>query len=343
MATLGDVAKRAGVSVSTASRILSSSAQFPFSFKEETRERVLQASRELGYTPNLAARALVSGKTQIVGVVFPRVYDSPFTALFALQILADIEEHSSRLGYQVLISSPRLTQQGIDASFLNLLQSCYLDGVIIQDDFTAFSALEPVLAHQIPAVVLGYRPHEYFIRGDDFAGGALMAAHVLESGHQHIGVIGLREGEHLAADVRLRGISYTIEQTGLPPLPIAYGDFSKNSGSAAAQILLDHNSDLTALLVLNDRMAMGAIMQARAMGLRVPQDLTVVGYDDLPQSAEFSPPLTTVSHHAGAWGEIAVNMLLSLLGGENPDPVELSTELVERASSAPPRAAAINS
>lgn len=338
MPTIQDVAKRAKVSLSTASRILSGKS--PFSYKEVTRQRVMLASLELGYRPNSVARALASGKTNIVAVVFPRVYDSPFTALFVLEILASIEAYCAEHGYYVLLSSPKLSPVGPEPSYLALLESGYLDGVIIQDDFNLSSALAPLKAKRIPVVCLGHRPHSHTVRTDDFLGGRQLMAHLLELGHRRIGIVGVPNGAHLAVDQRLVGMKEALAQRGLAldELPRADGTFSKESGAQTAYQLLHQHPDLTALACLNDRMAIGAVQQLQALGMRVPQDISVIGYDDLPLASEISPRLTTVNQQAHEWGRLAVAMLLELLQGKPVQSRILPTTLVLRDSTAPPAA-----
>ncbi|HLV36630.1 MAG TPA: LacI family DNA-binding transcriptional regulator [Spirillospora sp.] len=337
MVTLRDVARHAGVSVSTVSRILSNSTKAKYA--EGTQLRVLRASVELGYRPNFAARALVSGKTCIIAAVFPRIYDTPFTALASLQILSGIEAFCSENGYHVLLSSPRLSNGIVDASFINLLASGYPDGIIIDSHFDItpiMAALEPF---QLPTVVLGYHPHSHYLRSDNFLGGSLLMEHVIELGHRHIGIIGLPDRMSAAADQRLCGIQTICEAHGLDyeALPRIDGTFSAESGAAAAAALLESHPEITALVALNDRMAMGAIRQLQQMGYRVPDQISVVGYDDLPQAREFGPPLTTINQQLEDWGRLAMNMLLELFEGHEPEPVILPPRLMVRQSSAPVR------
>lgn len=335
MVTLKDVAKRAEVSVSTASRILSNSPKEKFA--EATHVKVLRASLELGYRPNFVARALASGKSNIIAVVFPRIYDTPFTALASLQILTGIEAFCSQNGYHLLLSSPRIIDGKVDTSFTDLLAGGYPDGVIVDGHFCIDPVMEIVQQYALPTVMLGYHSHRYYLRSDNVLGGRLLMQHLLEFGHRHIGIIGAADGVSLAAESRLNGIRLAAEAQGLEfeAMPRVNGKFSLESGAAAAHELLLLNSSLTAMIALNDRMAMGAIRQLREEGYRVPEDVSVVGYDDLPQSREFNPPLTTINQQLGAWGSMAMAMMQQLLAGEEPQPIVLPPELVIRQSSAP--------
>lgn len=336
MTTLRDVAKRAAVSVSTASRILSNSTKEKFA--EATQIRVLRASLELGYRPNLAARALASGKSHIIAAVFPRIYDTPFTALASLHILSSMEAFCSENGYHLLISSPRIIGGKVDQSFMGLLASGYPDGVIIDSHFDIAPVMAALQQFRLPTVVMGYQHHPYYLRSDNFLGGKMLAQHLLDLEHRYIGVIGVADGVSLAADERLRGVHAAFEAHGLDFCQIARhdGTFSSDSGAAAAAALMADHPGLSALIALNDRMALGAVRQLQQMGYSVPDDVSVVGYDDLPQARDLNPPLTTINQQLSDWGTLAMSMLFDLFEGNEPQPVILTPLLVVRQSTARP-------
>ncbi len=334
MPTLQDVARRAGVSTAAVSKVLSNT---PY-FTEETRARVMQAVTELGYKPNLAARALVSGTTRIVAVVFPYVYEAFFTDPLTLRILEGIESECTQRGYNMLLSAPRLTDDGPDAHYMQLVQSGYIDGVLAIDNVPQASFMEPARERGIPGVTIGYHPHQYFVRSDDFDGGQQLMRHVLALGHRRIGIISVPDELHFSIGERLRGVQVAAEAAGLDfaALPLAEGDFSVQSGERAAARLLADAPDISALVCLNDRMAMGAAQAARAAGRQVPADLSLVGYDDIPAAASFAPALTTIDQQALELGRMGAQMLFAVLGGEQPRSLHVPTRLVVRASSAPP-------
>lgn len=327
MATIRDVAERASVSVSTASRILSNSTKEKYS--DETRAKVIRASEELGYRPNFAARALVSGHTRIIAAIFPRIYDTPFTALASLQILSGIEAFCSDNGYHMLITSPKMSQGVLDTHFTDLLSGGYLDGVIIDGHFNISSIMALITPLDIPAVVLGHHWHTYYLRSDNVAGGRLMMEHLIQLGHRRIGIIGVDDMSQ-----RLEGVRLAAVENGLDPdrLPHCDGHLSEESGAAAAETLLRENPDLTALVVFNDRMAMGAMRQLQSMGYRIPEQISIVGYDDLPRSRDFNPALTTINHQLSQWGSLAMGMLLQVMQGKTPDPIVITPQLVVRQS-----------
>ncbi len=333
MPTLQDVAKRAEVSTATVSKVLSNT---PY-FTSETRQKVMVAIHDLGYRPNLPARALASGKTEIIAVVFPYVNDLLFTDPFVLYMLQGIESECHARGYNILLCTPRLTADGADEHYLRLVQSRYLDGVIALDNVPLTSVLEPVRRLEIPSVGIGYHPTPYFVRTDDHGGGKQLMQHVLDLGHREIGIISVSETLNFSVNHRLNGMREAAEAHGLnyDALPTFQGDFSVTSGSEGAAALLAQHPTLTALICVNDRMAMGAIQHVRMIGRRVPNDISVVGYDDIPAASTFSPPLTTISNQAPALGQAAAALLFELLDGKEVESQTIATELIVRESTAP--------
>ncbi len=332
MPTLEDVARRAGVSTATVSKVLSNT---PY-FTETTRQKVTQAVAELGYIPHLAARALAAGKTCIVAVVFPYVYDAIFADPLVLAILEGIEAECSQQGYNILLSTPRLTRDdSIDEHYLRLIQSGYIDGAITLDNVPFASVLDPIHKKGIPVVNIGYHPTDYYIRSDDYGGGRLLMDHVLDLGHRAIGIIGIPHDLNFTTTYRIDGLRDAANARGIDfdALPNVEGDFSIASGAACAACLLEKHSDITAIICLNDRMAMGAIQQMRRFNRFIPEDISVVGYDGIAMADFFDPPLTTVSQQAPALGRAAARMLFDVLNRKSPDPLVFPVELIARQSS----------
>lgn len=296
------------------------------------------AVKELGYVPNLAARALSSGKTHIIAVVFPFVYEAIFTDPNIMHILEGIEAECTGRGYNMLLSTPNLGVDKTDPHYLQLIQSGYLDGVLALDSYPQAMALEPVQEKGIPAVAIGYGQNEFVVRHDDRRGGQMIFEHLYELGHRRIGIIDVPEETNYGMVYRAQGVHVACEALGMDAdaLPVCHGDWSVASGARCARQLLEQHPDLTALLCMNDRMAMGAIQQAREMGRNVPGDLAVTGYDDIPTAAIMTPPLTTINQRAPEQGRVAAQMLFDVLGGKTPESVILAPLLVERQSSAPP-------
>jgi DNA-binding LacI/PurR family transcriptional regulator len=334
MATLQQVARQAGVSIATVSKVLSNT---PY-FTEETRQKVMQAVTALGYQPNLAARALSSGKTHIIGVVFPYIYDALFTDPLVLDMLQGIEAECYQHGYNLLLSTPRVQNGQIDEGYLNLIRSGYLDGVIALDSIPGTSLLALAQERGLPCVNIGYNPTGVSIRSDDEQGGRLLMQYLLDLGHRQMGLIAVPEALHFAISHRLKGLGEAAAELGLQlaDLPRQDGDFSLKSGHDCAAALLEANPKLTALICLIDRMALGALQYAQQTGRQVPEDLSIVGYDDIPTSHFITPALTTINQKAPQLGQMAAAMLFQLFTDVIPDSAVLATELVIRQSAAPP-------
>lgn len=332
MATLTEVAKRAGVSIATVSKVLSNT---PY-FTEETRQKVMEAVEELGYVPNLAARALSSGKTSIIAVVFPYVYDTISSDPLMQHILVGIETECSERGYNLLLSTPRMDENGPDENYQRLIRSGYLEGIVALDNVPVSSVLPVTRSFKVPAVSIGYGTHDVYIRSDDYGGSRSVMEYVIDLGHRHIGIVTVPSELHLSVQKRLEGITDCAKDAGVEVTAQVDGDFSIRSGAEMMAHLMEEHSEITAVVCINDRMAIGAIQEAHRRGMRVPDDITVCGYDDIPMSALIAPPLTTVSQHAPEIGRTATQMLFEMLEGKTPDPVLMPTELIVRQSSAPP-------
>ncbi len=337
MATLKKVARLASVSESTASRILSGTSHGSARFGKATRERVIKIAKELKYQPNLNARALAKGRSNIIAMVYPRVVDSPFTALFIAELLAAIETRCRELDYHLLISSPYLSSEGPDESYYKLLKGGHLDGVIAFDEFPMASVLEPALESSTPTVVFGYRDYPHAVRSDDLRGTKLIIEHLLSLGHKKLGFISVPTDFHYAGFYRTLGFQKALKEVGLDydAFPRAEGDLTKTSGAKAACYLLDNHPDITALISFNDRMAIGAMHEAQSRGLSVPNDISVSGYDNLPLTAELTPPLTTVDQGFEVAGRLAVDHLMAVMNGKSPGLKVLKPKLVSRLSSGP--------
>lgn len=332
MPTLQDVAKHAGVSTATVSKVLSNT---PY-VSETTRLKVISAVEELGYIPNIAARALSSGKTDIFAVVFPVVYDSIFQDPLVLSILDGIEAVCSPKGYHILLSTPRLKDNYRDEQYERLLKSGYLQGIIALDNVPHMSVLTPANRSKLPAVAIGYHPARYSVRSNDFNGGYQQMQHLRTLGHEQIAIVHPPADLNFSIGYRMEGLRAAASDSQLNPNKLAFyeADFSSNGGMKCAQQLLRDQPSTTAILCLTDRLAMGVIQGARELGYNIPETLTVIGYDDIPTAAVFAPPLTTVDQQAPELGRTAAAMLFEILDGKTPQPIELETRLIVRNSSA---------
>ncbi len=346
MPTLKEVAKRADVSTATVSKVLSNT---PY-VSEETRMRVLHAIEELGYIPNLAARALSKGHTYIIGVIFPYNYDHLFADPLILNMLEGIETICTERGYNVLLSTPRVPVAD-SVLYQRLVRSGYLDGVIAIETLPGEPMSTALERNGYLWVVIGYHSGTgtgNTLHPDDFAGARAIAAYTIGLGHRRIGIIGVEPDALDAAERRLSGYRAAFEEAGLDfsSVPQVVGTFSVESGYQVAGQLLECAPRLTAILCLNDRMAMGAIQRASAEGRQVPADLSVLGFDDIPGAELFSPPLTTVRQPVLEMGQRAADLLFDMIDRRTRHknariqgfaPIVFPTELIIRGSAMPPK------
>jgi DNA-binding LacI/PurR family transcriptional regulator len=344
MATLKEVAKRALVSTATVSKVLSNT---PY-VSDETRQRVLTAIDELGYVPNLAARALSKGRTYIIGVIFPYNYDHLFGDPLILTMIEGIEAVCTERQYNMLISTPRIPVKESE-QYHRLVRSGYLDGVIAFETMPQEPVTTLLTSYGYPWIAIGYRSamgHSSVIHPDDFIGAKAAAQHIIALGHRHIAIIGVEAASLTAAEQRIAGYRAAFDEAGLPfdKVPQVVGNFSVESGYQAAEALLRLTPRPTALLCLNDRMAMGAMQRARSLNLNVPDDLSVVGFDDIPSALYSNPSLTTVRQPAHEIGVKAAEVIFDLIEGQKQPqrayyqgfaPVIFPTELIIRQSTAP--------
>jgi len=327
--TIKDVARELGVSVATVSRALSR----PELLKPETRERVMAAVRRLGYRPNVLARGLRRGHTRALLAVVPTL--SPFF----LEIFAGAEEVARQADFALLLGYSNRDPEKEKACF-DQVASGQADGIILltgampSDYAQGRYALPPLVT------VLERVPNQNVpvVRTDHRAGAAEATRHLIALGHRRIAhIAGTRTLPSSAR--RLAGYRETLAEADLPQLSELFGqgDFRMESGADAMRGFLALADPPTAVLCANDEMAFGAIRAAREAGLRVPQDLSVVGFDDLSIAEYFTPPLTTVHIPRHELGRQAAHALIEHLAGrEVPSDRVLPTRLVLRQSTAPP-------
>ncbi len=334
MPTLQDVAKRAGVSTATVSKVLSNT---PY-FSDSTRDKVMDAVRALDYRPNLAARALSSGKTNIIAVVFPYIFDAIFKDPLVMRMLEGIESVCTEQDYNILLSTPRLQDGKPDDHYLRLLQSGYIEGVIAIDNIQSFSFAQSSENHNVPAVILGHHAGDYRVETDNFVGGVLLMEHVLSYGHRRIGIISVNPDVNMAIQLRLDGMLSAVDDANLDiEIPMMDSDFSVKGGAQAARQLLQDHPDLSVIICLNDRMAIGAMSAMQQMGLHIPDDISVIGYDDIPMAATTQPLLTTINQKPVELGRAAAEIMLKRLNGAKPSNVVISPVIVTRQSLAAQR------
>jgi DNA-binding LacI/PurR family transcriptional regulator len=344
--TLADVAARIGVSRTT----VSNAYNRPNQLSPALREKVLAAAGELGYTgPDPMARGLRRGTTGTLGLVFDQpltyAFTDPAASLFLRGLATGLEEHA-----QALTLIPRMPE-GAERS-AELVRSALVDGYMMfctAGDDPRFAA---VRTRGLPFVLVEYDddPGAALVQIDDEAGATLAARHLVDLGHRDVAIVsgyeaGLRTGPEALAGSRfhvqsgrLRGWRAGLEAGGVDWSGVTVsgaGGSDAAGGARAAAALLDRADRPTAILALSDVQALGVIAAAAERGIEVPRDLSVVGFDDIPQAAAATPALTTVSQPHEEKGRAAVRLLVS--GARPEDSVRLECHLVVRASTAPAR------
>ena len=316
--TSAAVARAAGVPRTTVSFVLNGITDRGIS--NATRERVLRAAQDLGYEPNAAASTLVSGRTGTVALVLPSVQHLHVDAFLA-QLLASVTEQCRRQGLTLLIEATDGEGQQAER-FVRLVRGRRIDGLIVAHPRDA--EREHLLRLQdsgVPLVVLGggwAETHPGQVLGDDTRDGARrLTAHLLAQGHRRVGFVNYASNEFRNAAAREQGWRDALQAQGISPEPAwsVHADLSAESGWRATRALLARQTGLTAIFAGNDTIAFGALRALREAGLRVPQDVALVGYDDIPLAAFADPPLTTVRSDPAGLGTEAVNRLRWQLDG----------------------------
>lgn len=308
-ATIRDVAKRAGVGVATVSRVLNNSGYA----KPETRERVLQAAAELGFVPSQLARGLVRRLSATVGLVIPDITNPFFPA-----ITRGVEDAASEAGYTVFLCNTD-NDPTLESLDVQKLRERRVDGIIFVGTSERRELVERLLADQIPVVVTD-RQLEHAdvdtVLVDNHAGALAACRHLIGLGHRRIAHAAGHRSTRTGQD-RCSGYQEALREAGVPfdESLVSWGDFTYESGYHAAQVLLGRTPRPTAIFAANDLIAFGAMRAAEDAGIRVPEELSVVGFDDIQMASVVRPGLTTVRQPAYEMGRTAMRMLLERING----------------------------
>ena len=309
--TISEVARMAGVSVATVSRVINQSG----SVTPETTRRVMDAIQELGYRPNVWGQSLRRGESRVVLLLVPNV-SNPYYA----PIIAGAEDALARAGYRMMLCLTNNAEADRQRFFLQFLRDGRADGAIligasIQDARVERLAREH---HLVQACEYCDSPAVSRVSVDNFQAGREAVAKLLELGHAHIGFVGA-DNSFISTIQRRAGYRAALREAGIPlreeDEAQASHDYSFASGVRAAGELLDQPDRPTALFCISDVLALGAMQAARERGLRVPEDLSVIGFDDVEPAVMFQPQLTTIRQPCYQLGTVAAEMLLGELGG----------------------------
>ena len=332
--TLAEVARVAGVSRATASRAVNGGARV----SPAAMAAVQAAVQQVGYRPNRAARSLVTRRTDSIAVVIPESDQMLFTDPFFAAVLHGVTAALASTEMQIVLLLGE--ERGASGRLLSYLAGSHCDGAVVVSHHREDGVAQLLAASATPSVFIG-RPWEpeatpvSYVDVDNYDGGRLAAAHLLERGVRRPGTIAGPADMGGPAD-RLAGWRDALAAAGVEPGPVLHTDFSRDSAVQAAEQLLDRAPDVDGIFVASDLMAAATLRVLRDHGRRVPEDVRVVGFDDLDLARTAEPPLTSLVNPAGAMGRAAVAMLLEDLaspGAQVPRSRILPTELVVRASS----------
>jgi len=326
---MADVAKLAGVSHQTVSRVLNDHPNV----RAHTREKVLAAIRELAYRPNAAARTLVTRRTHTLGVI------SVDTMLYGpTSMLYGFERAAHDVYFVSIASLPALDRRSM-LEAVDRFVGQGVEGIIVIATHDSGVAALAHVPPEVPIVALGCGTHASIssVAVDNEAGAKTATRYLLGLGHRTVHHIA-GPAANLDAQERVGGWRLALREASAPEPPVLAGDWSAASGYELARQLASGADQPTAILCGNDTMALGALRALSERGLRVPADVSVVGFDDIPDASYYMPPLTTVRQDFGEVGREALSVLLERMAGESATRlrVRVGTELVTRQSAGPP-------
>ncbi len=332
MSTISDVAKRAGVSTLTVSRVINNSSYI----SQETRERVERVIEELGYVPNALARSLRFKQTKTIALVLTDITNPFFTTL-----ARGVEDVASEQGFSVIFCNTDESESE-EAEYLNVLSQKQVDGILLVPACCEKDTIVSLQSRGAPVVLLDRRIPDAkvdTVRCDSEQGAYQVVRYLLGQGHRTIAILAGPQSISTSVD-RVSGYRRAMSEAGLgPDMQFVYhAGFTQEGGHQMTKQVLTNKVRPTALFAGNNFIAMGVFYALREVGLRVPDDISVVAFDDIPVEFVMDPFLTVVAQPAYEMGKQATELLLTRLAGEGPgEPQEivLPTELIVRKSSAP--------
>jgi LacI family transcriptional regulator len=300
--TIYDIAKKAGVSAATVSKVLNNTGRI----SEKTRNLILDIVKELDYQPNVMASALNGKSIFTIGLIIPDI-SNPFFALVARRI----EDRGHELGYNLVICSSDYS--GVkEAKYISLLLQKNVDGIIIMSGFEDISPVEELIRRDVPFAIVGREVPSLdvnIVSIDNFLGGYLATSYLIQKGHKNIGIIGMNVWSNRE---RYKGYVQALSENGLSySKDIMYAEESSiESGKEIAKKLLNSTQRPTAIFACFDVLAVGTLEAAREIGLNVPEDISIIGFDDTVWAQTSYPKLTTVAQPIEEIGEIAMDLLV---------------------------------
>jgi LacI family transcriptional regulator len=313
--TIKDVAKQANVSIATVSRIING---LP-GYSEDTKKKVQEAIETLGYQPNAIARGLINKRTQTIGVLFPEV-----SGMLSSEVLEGVENAAHDGGFSVIVCNTASSGKRT-VKYLRLLQEKRVDGIIFASEDVKEEYYKIFQEMKVPVVLVSTASSNYdlpFVRVNDFEGAFQATEYLINKGHEQIGMIGGRNQDPIAGVPRMKGFEEALQKHNL-----AFSEdhvttnegYRFQNGKESLPVLLKQLPNMTALFAASDEMAIGAMSAAHQLGIKVPEELSIIGYDNLKIAEMCYPALTTVSQPLKDMGQTAGEILVKLIKGDEKE------------------------
>jgi LacI family transcriptional regulator len=332
MATIHDVAKRAGVAQITVSRVINNSGYI----SDKTRENVEAAIAELGYIPNILARSLRSKRTNTLALVFTDITNPFFTIL-----ARGVEDTASFAGFNVIFCNTDESQEKED-NYIQLILQKQVDGILLVPASSNTRSIKVIQKQNTPLVIIDRRVSNSnvdIVRGDSEGGAYQLTKYLIGLGHRRIAIISGPRNVSTAED-RLLGYKRAMEDSGLNENILSfYGNFSQDSGNELTRKIFINDPKPTALFAANNLIAIGALKALRDIGFKVPDDVALVSFDDIPESLSVFPFMTVVAQPSYEIGKRATELLISRINNDSSleyQNIIFPVEFFERASSGGP-------
>ncbi|MBB5323935.1 LacI family transcriptional regulator [Anoxybacillus tepidamans] len=332
MTTIKDIAKAAGVSITTVSRALNGYSDV----NEKTRQKIIEIAKQLNYSPNTLARGLVMNKSKTIGLLVSGLTRESTKDNFTFEVLAGVNQYVSEVDYDMVLFSTTSTKQR-EKTYTQLCRERRVDGAILQGIRVDDPYLQEVVESNIPCVLIDI-PIESetvgYVTTDNVLGAKKAVQHLISLGHRHIAMINGYEFAFVS-EQRLKGFQEALFEAGLPfhEHLVANGAFKEERAEQEAVRLLTQHPEITAFFCASDLMALGVMKAAKTLGKRIPEEIAIIGYDDIILASYTTPPLSTIAQNKFAMGYEAAKLLIEMLEGKAQSHIKiLETELKIRES-----------
>ncbi|MGD6878176.1 LacI family DNA-binding transcriptional regulator [Bacillus infantis] len=327
--TIKDVAKKANVSIATVSRILNDQP----GYSEKTKIKVMQVIEQLGYQPNAVARGLINKRTHTIGVLFPKL-----SSTLATDLLDGIEKAANENGSSVIVCHTESNGEKT-MNYLQLLIEKRVDGIIFASEILKDEYYQYVKKAKMPIVLLSTESYIFpvpYVKVNDFSAAYSAAKYLIDKGHSLIGMISGNKADIVAGKPRIDGFQRALIDHGLPCEDkniVNSRAFGFQDGLVGLRKMLGQFPEATAIFAASDEIAMGILSAAFELGIKVPEELSVIGYDNLSLAEMTIPPLTTIGQPLVKMGEMSAQMLFDILKtGETPESRIVPHKVIERLS-----------